>query len=72
MSTDYEFAVTSLGTEGESVNATVTLRQRGFVFGEILTLNCRIEKVDGESLSYYEKEAITKATRALKDIASQL
>lgn len=72
MSEDYKLAVACLRSEGQSVNATVSLRYRGFAFGEILTLSCRIEKVDGESLSYYEKEAITKATGLLKDIASQL
>lgn len=72
MSSDYELAVTCLKTEGESVNATASLRYRGFAFGEILRLNCRVDKADGEPLSYYEKEAINKATGLLKDIASKL
>ncbi|CRE89141.1 TPA: DUF1327 domain-containing protein [Yersinia enterocolitica] len=72
MTKQYELAVKYINNEEGFVNVTVALSYPGISYGEILSINCRVDKIDGESLEYYESVAINKAKDALKQIASQL
>ena len=73
MNKDYELSVSSMNNNDASIDATVSLRNTALAaFGEIFTINCTIEKVEGVAFSYYEEEAISKVREYLKHIASSL
>lgn len=72
MNKGYELSVSSMNNNDASIDATVSLRNTALAFGEIFTINCTIEKVEGVAFSYYEEEAISKVREYLKHIASSL
>lgn len=72
MTKQYELSVKYITSKENSVDVTVALGYSQILFGEILSINCCIDKIDGESLEYYESTAINKVVALISDIANDL
>lgn len=72
MAKQYELSVKYITSKETSVDVTVSLSYSQIIFGEILSINCCVDKIDGESLEYYELTAISKVVALISDIANDL
>ncbi|MDR5020001.1 DUF1327 domain-containing protein [Yersinia rochesterensis] len=72
MTKQYELSVKYITCKETSVDVTVALSYSQIIFGEILSINCCVDKIDGESLEYYESTAIKKVAALISDVANDL
>lgn len=72
MESDYKMTIKHMAISENTVTVIVSVGLKGSLFGEILTLNVNVDKMEGKSLAYYESKATDEAKKGLKNIASQL